>query len=142
MALVSITRLRVRSWLYFPMFVVQALLSARQAAKTPGNLKTRVLRDRRKAFWTGTVWTNETAMKEFMLSGVHRRVMKKLPEWCDEASLVHWTHESTELPTWSEAHLRLQREGRQSRVNHPSSAHRALQFPEPRVGRTGELNLK
>ena len=68
--------------------------------------------------------------------------MNKLAHWCDEAALVHWTQESTELPTWQEACGRLQREGRPSKVNHPSATHIAHQFREPRVRRVDELRLK
>ena len=93
-------------------------------------------------FWTTTIWTTDVAMKDFMLSGVHRRVMRKLPLWCDEAAVVHWTQESTEAPTWAEAHARLRREGRPSKVNHPSPAHTAYEFPEPRVPATAELRFK
>jgi quinol monooxygenase YgiN len=99
MPLASITRLRVRSWRYLLLFFLQALRSARQAAAAEGNLTTRVLRDRRNTFWTGTVWANDAAMKSFMLSGVHRQAMRKLPDWCDEAAVVHWTQEGNELPT-------------------------------------------
>ncbi len=67
MAFVSITRLRVRSWRYLPMFAIYALKSAREAARADGNLTTRLLRDRRNTFWTGTVWTSDAAMKRFML---------------------------------------------------------------------------
>jgi heme-degrading monooxygenase HmoA len=139
---VAITRLRVRSWRYLPVFFVQALRSARQAARAEGNLVTRLLRDRRNTFWTSTIWRTEASMRAFMLAGVHRRVMRKLPDWCDEAALVHWTQESTEpLPTWEEAYARLKREGRPSRVNHPSPAHVAYEFPQPREGRA-ELRFK
>ena len=141
MPLVAITRLRVRSWRYLPVFFVQALRSARQAASAEGNLATRLLRDRRNTFWTSTIWTTEAAMRAFMLAGVHRRVMRKLLEWCDEAAVAHWTQESTEpIPTWEEAHARLKRDGRPSRVNHPSPTHMAYEFPPPRVG--GELRFK
>ena len=52
----------------------------------------------------------------------HGPAMRKLLEWCDEAALVHWTQEDEELPTWTEAHRRMLREGRPSKVNHPSEA--------------------
>ena len=81
MSLVAITRLRVRSWRFLPIFFLQALRSARQAAKSEGNLATRLLRGRRNTFWTCTVWTTDEAMKDFMFSSVHRRVMRKLPLW-------------------------------------------------------------
>jgi len=142
MAFVSITRLRVRSWLYLPVFALYAFKSAREAARAEGNLTTRLLRDRRNTFWTGTVWTTDEAMKHFMLSGAHRRAMGKLPDWCDEAAVVHWTQESAELPSWQDACARLQSEGRRSKVNRPSSTHVAHQFPEPRVRRTAELRFR
>ncbi|HTZ97551.1 MAG TPA: DUF3291 domain-containing protein [Terriglobales bacterium] len=142
MAVVSITRLRVRSWRFLPWFFLYALRSARQAAKADGNLAARLLRDQRNTFWTGTIWTSDAAMKHFMLSGVHRGAMPKLLNWCDEAALVHWTQEGNELPSWAEACARLEREGRPSKIYHPSPAHAAHKFPEPRVTRGSEFRLK
>ena len=72
-------------------------------------------------------------MRSFMRSGVHRRIMARLPEWCNEAALVHWVQEANELPSWPEAHRRLQQEGRRSGVNHPSAAQRRFEIPEPRT---------
>jgi Domain of unknown function (DUF3291) len=106
--LISITRLRVRSWLYFPSFFVQANRSAKQAAAAPGSLAVRLLADRRRAFWTMTAWSSEAAMKAFMHAGTHGAVMRKLMDWCDEAAMVHWTQESASLPAWDEAHRRMQ----------------------------------
>jgi hypothetical protein len=73
-------------------------------------------------------------MKAFMVAGVHRGVMRKLPDWCDEAALVHWMQEGPDPPPWPEAYARLRGEGRRSKVNHPSPAHATYEFPEPRVG--------
>jgi quinol monooxygenase YgiN len=132
---VSITRLRVRKWRYLLSFVVWAMRSAKQAKQAPGNLGVGLLRDRGNAFWTKTVWTDDAAMRAFMLSNPHKAAMPKLLEWCDEASLVRWTQEGADLPSWQDAHQRLETEGRPSKVNHPSEAHRALKFPPPK-GRT------
>src|SRR6185503_5442617 len=140
MALVSITRLRVRSWRYLPAFFIQTLRIARQAAKADGSLAVRLLRNSGNSFWTGTTWSSEAAMKAFMLAPPHGPTMRKLLDWCDEASLVHWTQEGDALPSWQEAHRRLQQEGRPSKVRHPSSAHSSHTFPVP-TG-VGELRLK
>jgi hypothetical protein len=51
-------------------------------------------------------------MRAFMLSGVHHGIMARLHEWCDEAALVHWVQDANEPPVWTEAHRRLQKEGR------------------------------
>ena len=142
MPFVSITRLRVRSWRYLPGFVWYAYRSAREAVRAEGNLAAKVLRDRRNTFWTGTAWTSEAAMKQFMLAGAHRRAMRKLLEWCDEAALVHWTQEGPDLPSWAEACERLECEGRRSKVNHPSPAHAAHRFPAPKVGTGSDVRLK
>jgi heme-degrading monooxygenase HmoA len=140
MPFVSITRLRVRSWRFLPIFFVQALRSGRQAAAADGNLATRLLRERRNTFWTMTSWSSEAAMKAFMHSGVHGPVMRKLLNWCDEAAVGHWPQESTELPTWPQVHTRMQQDGRRSKVNHPSAAHTAFEIPAPST--TRDLRLK
>ena len=130
---VSITRLRVRSWRYLPGFVIQSFRAAHQAKLAAGSLAVSVLRDADRAFWTRTIWSDEAAMRSFMRSGVHRRVMAGLAEWCDEAALVHWVQEDSEPPSWPEAYRRLQREGRRSRVNHPTEAQRRFEIREPRT---------
>ncbi len=132
MVFVSVTRLRVRSWRFLPVFFVFTVRAQNQARKAPGNLAYRLLADRRNTFWTATAWTSDTEMSAFMLAGAHRQAMSKLAEWCDEAALVHWNQEGAQLPSWREAWLRLQREGRNSKVHHPSAAHVAREFPEPR----------
>jgi hypothetical protein len=121
------------------MFAWYAFRSGYQAAKAEGSLAVQVLNDRHWAFWTATVWTTTDAMKKFMLAGAHREVMPKLLNWCDEAALVHWTQETSELPSWSEACRRLQTEGRRSKVNYPSAAHVAYEIPEPRSRRSARL---
>jgi len=135
MPFVSVTRLRVRCLLYLPQFFWYAVKSARQAERSSGFLGGRVLREARNAFWTVTVWENDAAMNVFRTQGAHRIVMPKLLAWCDEASVVHWIQETPVLPTWQEAHQRLLKEGRPSKVNHPTAAHLAYQFPPPRPGR-------
>jgi hypothetical protein len=133
MPLVSITRLRVRRWRYLPLFLLYALASTHQARRAFGSLAVSVLNDSGFAFWTRTVWTDEAAMRAFMLSGAHRRVMPRLLDWCDEASVVHWVQDAAEPPPWPEAHRRLQAEGRRSRVRHPSERQQRFQIPAPRT---------
>jgi Domain of unknown function (DUF3291) len=136
MPFVSITRLRVRRWRYLPQFLVQSIRAARQAKRAAGSLAVSILRDADRAFWTRTVWSDEAAMRFFMQSGVHRRVMARLPEWCNEAALVHWVQDDKEPPSWAEAHRRLETEGRRSRVNHPTAAQRRFEIREPRTSAT------
>ena len=139
--LVSITRLRLRAWRFLPMFAWYVFRSARQASRAEGNLAARLLRERRNTFWTATSWTSEGAMKKFMISGAHGKAMRKLAKWCDEAAVAHWNQDRSDLPTWLEAYTLLRKEGRRSKVNHPSGGHLACEFPEPQVG-SGELRFK
>ncbi|WP_109485920.1 antibiotic biosynthesis monooxygenase [Occallatibacter savannae] len=136
MALVSVTRLRVRSWRFMPAFIVSAMRIGKQTAQAEGCLAAKVLRDRRNAFWTLTCWESEAAMKAFMTAGPHGESMRKLMEWCDEASVAHWTQEGEELPSWGEAHRRMLRHGRASKVNRPSDAQKAFRIDEPDEGRS------
>lgn len=142
MPFVSITRLRVRSWFYLPAFFVHTLRIARQAAKADGILAVRLLRDRGNTFWTGTSWSSEGAMRAFMLAKPHGPTMRRLLQWCDEAALVHWIQTGADLPSWDDAHRRMQHEGRPSKVNHPSAAHTAYRIPAPIRRPTRELRFK
>ena len=131
MPVVSVTRLRVRSWRYLLPFIVFAVRSSRQAKTADGNLGVSLLRDANLVFWTSTLWTTEETMKSFMLSGPHRQAMPRLLDWCDEAALVHWTQPETQPPDWQEAHRRLQTEGRRSKVRNPSPAQEKFEIPKP-----------
>jgi hypothetical protein len=142
MPFVSVTRLRVRLWWYLPGFFLQSLRIARQAARADGNFAVKLLQDRRSTFWTCTGWSSEASMKAFMLARPHGPAMRRLLEWCDEAALVHWTQAPEELPTWEQAHQRLQQEGRRSKVNHPSADHVAFAIPAPTLSQTRDLRFK
>lgn len=131
MPVVSITRLRVRSWRFLPAFLFTAFRIGGQARRAQGNLAVKVLHDRRRAFWTCTSWDSESSMKSFMLAAPHGPAMRKLLNWCDEAALVRWTQDNDELPSWTEAHKRMLRYGRLSKVNHPSEAQIAFRIDEP-----------
>ncbi len=133
MPLISVTRLRVRSVLYVPGFIFFALWSARQARRAAGCLDVGLLNDAHRTFWTRTTWVDEAAMRNFMLAQPHRRAMKKLANWCDEASVVHWTQDTPRLPDWQEAHRRMVSEGRRSKVSHPSPDHEAYRIVPPKV---------
>jgi hypothetical protein len=140
MSFVSITRLHVRSWKYFPIFLFQALRSARQAVGSDGSQSTRLLRDRHNSFWTQSVWSYEESMKAFMLALTHRSVMHSLLEWCDEAA-VHWSQEQSGSPSWQESHLRIKQQGRVPKGNHPLQDQQAFSVPAPQPRPTSEIRF-
>jgi hypothetical protein len=142
MPFISITRLRVRSWWFFPAFIVDAIRSARQARTADGNLGVKLLKDVHNTWWTCTAWDSEASMRKFMLARPHGPAMRKLLNWCDEAALVHWAQETPELPSWAEAHRRMQHQGRISKVNHTSPAHTAFTIPVPVIRPGSDVPFK
>lgn len=141
MPFVSLTRLRIRSLLFMPQFAWRAFHSVRQTERADGFLCGKVLQEARNTFWTMTAWEDESAMNAFRTSGSHRAAMPKLLYWCDEASVAHWVQDTTDLPTWMEAHQRMVKDGRPSKVHHPSADQTANRIPAPKPGR-GEGTLK
>jgi hypothetical protein len=125
MPIVSVTRLHVRAWRFVPMFFVAAYRSARQARLSRGFVAGCLAVEPPTAFWTVTVWQDDETMRSFRNSGVHLQTMPKLLGWCDEASYVHWSTDSSALPPLSEAHQRLTDDRKLSKVKHPSAAQQA-----------------
>jgi hypothetical protein len=125
MTIVSVTRLRLRSLLFFPGFFWYTRLSIRQAKRTPGNLGVRVRKTKGLAFWTFSMWRDNQAIRTFVPASPHREAMQKLPHWCDEAAFADWEQENADWPSWETAAERLAASGRLVNVLHPSEQHRA-----------------
>jgi len=140
--LASVTRLRVRSVMNLPAFLWKTFLSQSQVMAAPGFQGGRLLIDSGRTFWTLTVWENEPAMKAFRGSGAHARVMPRLVEWCDEAAYAHWDPTEDSIPSWPDAYDRLVKQGRLSRVAHPSANHEAGNFAKPRLHPLVGVDLK
>ena len=121
--LVSVTRLRLRSIRYLLPFAYHANRSRRQAESAAGCRRVHVRKTRGLTFWTLSLWESEAALRQYLTGGAHRQAMPKLAQWCDEAAVTHWEHETTDEPSWDAAAARLAKQGRLSRVLHPSAAH-------------------
>jgi heme-degrading monooxygenase HmoA len=92
--------------------------------------------DKNLIFWTVTLWESDAAMKVFRGSGAHKKTMRNLPNWCDEAAYAHWLQEENTLPAWDILHERLLAEGRLSKVKYPSIGQGVMAFPQPRWTKT------
>ena len=137
MALISVTRLRLRSVRYLLPFYWHSLKSARQARRAPGFLGGQLAGERGMAYWTITAWHDEAAMRAYRTAPPHLRAMPKLLDWCDEASVVHWQQDGPALPDAAEAARRMVADGRISKVRHPSPAHAARRIVVGRPPRAG-----
>jgi hypothetical protein len=133
MVFISLTRLRIRSFRFVPLFALDAFRSVRQVKRAPGFLHGALLPDRNWTFWTMTAWDTQENMRRYMTTGAHKTVMPHLLHWCDEASVAHWGQPETSLPSWEEADKRMREEGRVSKVHNPSPQHATLSYRAPRT---------
>jgi hypothetical protein len=125
MPLIAVTRLRIRSPRFLLPFVWYTWRSFRQAKHAAGSLAVKLRKAEGFAFWTMTMWQDESAMSAYRITPPHRHAMPHLLKWCDEAAVVHWNQESSELPDWETAEKRMAESGRLSKVNHPSTDQQA-----------------
>jgi hypothetical protein len=133
MIFVSLTRLRIRSFRFVPLFALYALRSVRQVKKAPGFQCGALLPDRNRTYWTMTAWDTQENMRRFMTTGPHKAAMPRLLHWCDEASVAHWEQPGDSLPSWTEADKRMREEGRVSKVLNPSPEHASMSYSAPRT---------
>lgn len=79
-------------------------------------------------------------MRQFMVSGSHKTAMPHLVEWCDEASVTHWTQPEAAVPSWEEADRRMRESGRSSKVRNPSPQHATTPtYSAPRTIASGRI---
>ena len=133
MPFISVTRLRIRSIRFLPEFALLTLRSRAQARRATGFRGGALLADRAWTFWTMTAWDGQESMRRYVAVGPHRVAMPRLLDWCDEASIVHWTQADDMLPTWTEADRRMRQDGRPSKVRNPSPHHATLDYLAPRT---------
>lgn len=139
MIFISLTRLRIRSLRFLPLFSVYLLTTLRQVKRAQGFRRGALLADRHWTFWTLTAWDNQESMRNYIVAGSHKKAMPRLLDWCDEASVAHWTQQEEELPSWMEADRRMRESGRASKVRHPSSRHASLTYETPRTTGTAPI---
>jgi hypothetical protein len=129
--IVSMTRLRLRSWRQIAGFTRHTAASLRQAIGVAGFLDGRLLAGR-LTFWTVTRWSSDDAMREWRATGAHARAMPFLMDWCDEASVARWEQpDGAPFPTWQDCHRRMADQGRASLVRQPSDTQKAGAAPKP-----------
>ena len=141
MIFVSITRLRIRSFIFLFPFFWHTIASTKQLVKKSKFIKGKTLMDRKLTFWTMTLWKNAAGMIAYRNTDAHKKAMPKLQHWCDEASIVHWQQEGEDFPDWHLAHKRMISEGRLSKVKHPSPEHSNMQVAAPRFPSKTERTL-
>jgi hypothetical protein len=131
MALIVVTRLRLRDPAFFDEFLASALAVVEQARNAEGNRGADVLVDANNVYWTRTAWQDPGSMQAFVSDEPHLSTMPRIDEWCDEATFVDWEQASVALPDWQASFERLVTEGQVAGLINPSDSHAARAFPRP-----------
>jgi hypothetical protein len=142
MTLVSVTRLRLMSWYYFPGFMWHNLLSCWQIINIKGFVGGKLVQDGNRVFWTVSLWENQVAMQHYRNSGAHRQVMPMIQKWCNEAAILHWEQADDSLPSIQEMYQRMETEGKFTRLLNPSPAHLEGKIAKPVVSNAQALPLR
>lgn len=137
MGFVSVTRLRARGLRFLPTILLHTWLTRRQLQQSSGFLGGYLATGPGLALWTVTLWKDQVSMRAFRNAQAHLRAMPDLIGSCDEASYVHWTSASQEIPEPGEAADRLKL-GQTSKLRFPSPAHASGEpWPDGKVPRKG-----
>jgi heme-degrading monooxygenase HmoA len=133
MAVIVVTRLRLRDPGVLNDFFAAASASLEQAQKSPGNLASDALAEANDTWWTITSWQDRATMRAFVAAEPHHSVMGRLSDWCDEAAFVDWEQPDPALPDWQTGYRHLIADGQAADLPQASPANRALGYPPPVV---------
>lgn len=129
MPIVVATRMVPSKIRYVPPFVFGSLRAAVQARRSPGFRCGALRMERGPAFWTLTVWEDGRAMASYRDSGAHGALVPNMARWAKEAAFTAWKADTTDLPSWSQAHSRLVERANFSDLLAPNEAHANQHFP-------------
>jgi hypothetical protein len=129
MALVVVTRLRLRDPMFFDEFFAAAVAVVEQATWTEGNAAADVLAEARNTYWTRSCWRDAEAMRHFMTTEPHLATMNRIDDWCDEATFVNWEQPEDVLPDWDKAYERLIQSGHVVHLKFETADNATRSFP-------------
>jgi hypothetical protein len=132
-SVIVVTRLRLKDPALFDEFFAGAVAATEQAQNSGGNLGADVLAEANNTYWTRTAWRERGAMHAYVGSEPHRSIMRRLDEWCDEATFVDWEQAGADLPDWQASYGHLVADGQAASLTQPSAAHHTRDFPAPVV---------
>ena len=131
MAVIVVTRLRLRDPALLDEFFTDAVAAIEQAQKSDGNLGADALADANNAWWSVSAWQDRRSMQAFVDRQPHLGIEEHLDRFCDEATFVDWEQASPDLPDWQTSHRHLVADGKVAVLTHPSDANQTRAFPPP-----------
>eukprot|EP00980_Cylindrotheca_fusiformis_P011341 scaffold2619_cov129-Cylindrotheca_fusiformis.AAC.19 len=99
---ISVTGLTLKSYIYYPKFMLYTIPCVIEAKKTDGNVSTKTTA-RNGVLHTLTVWESKMAMRKFMVAGAHRKAMAITAAVADLDKTKVYGYESDTIPDWDEA---------------------------------------
>jgi hypothetical protein len=132
-AVIVVTRLRLRDPALLDEFFTDAVAAIEQAQKSEGNPGADALADANNAWWSMSSWQDRRLMRAFVGNQPHRSIMDHLDHYCDEATFVDWEQDSPDLPDWQTNWRHLVADGQAAELTQPSAAHQTRDFPAPVV---------
>ena len=131
MAVIVVTRLRLRDKGVLDDFFTAAVALVEQAQKSAGNLGVDALAEANDAWWSSSAWQDRDSMRAFVGTDPHRSTMARLDDWCDEATFVDWEQSQATLPDWQTGFHHLVADGYSAPLTQASPANATRAFPAP-----------
>ena len=131
MAVIVVTRLRLKDPGLLDEFFTDAVAAIEQASKAEGNLGADALADANNAWWSVSAWHDRRLMRAFVTKQPHLAISLRMDHYCDEATFVDWEQDSPDLPDWQTSWRHLTADGQVAELTHPSNANQTRAFPPP-----------
>ena len=133
MAIVVITRLRLRDPAVLEDFFAAASAALEAATKADGNLGADAAAEANNTWWTSSSWRDRGSIGAFVRQQAHLRAMAGLDDWCDEATFVDWDQDDSKLPDWQTAYQHLVADGQSAKLPHGTAENDSRLFPAPLI---------
>jgi quinol monooxygenase YgiN len=130
-AVIVVTRLRLKDPGLLDEFFGDAVAAIEQVQKAAGNLGADALADADNAWWSVSSWESRAPMLAFVSGQPHQAIMGRLDHYCDEATFVDWEQPTGDLPGWQTSYQHLVAEGQVAQLSSPSPANQTRAFPPP-----------
>jgi hypothetical protein len=123
MAYLSLTRMKLRSPVFLPIFITHSLRIFSQLRKVPGLIIGKAIAASDLSMWTATLWESEATLHQFYRTGAHHQAAQFITQWASEAVQQRLTVSSHQIPSWKEAAQILTTTGHFYTLNFPSRNH-------------------
>jgi hypothetical protein len=131
MAVIAVTRLRLRDPGLTDEFFTHAVAVIEQATKSAGNLGADALAEAHDTWWSVTAWRDRGRMEAFVNAEPHLSTATLIDHLCDEATFVDWEQPGPDLPDWQTSWRRLVADGVSAPLSQQTDANETRAFPAP-----------